>query len=102
MPNPLAPLLKPIGAAIGTAIFDRAVEWLKDPANRDDIEVAGNWAIDKFTNATPWTWDDKLLDGLATRIAGLLKIPGLEGLSAVVTQLQQLIKNPLGGMFGGR
>lgn len=96
--NPFAPLLR----IIGQAIFDRAIEYVKDPANRDDIEAAGNWVIDKATNATPWTWDDKLLDGLATRIAGALKIPGLDGLSAAITQLQQLIRNPLGGLLGGR
>lgn len=102
MPNPLAPLLKPIGAAIGAAIFDRAVEWLKDPDNQEDAEKAADWLIAKFTAATPWTWDDKVLNGLATRIAAAMKIPGLEGLGALVAQLQQLIKNPLGGMFGGR
>ncbi|MGV0738255.1 hypothetical protein ABQF35_14155 [Mycobacterium syngnathidarum] len=99
--NILAPLLKPLGEAIGRAIFAAAVEWLKDPANRADAENVGNWLIDKLTNATPWTWDDKLLDGLATRIAGALKIPGLDGLSAAITQLQQIIKNPLGGLLGG-
>ncbi|MGV0595716.1 hypothetical protein [Mycolicibacterium porcinum] len=101
MPNPLAPLLKPIGEAIGRAIFAAAVEWLKNPANRDDAEKAANWVIDKATNATPWTWDDKLLDGLATRIAGALKIPGVEGLAAAIQQLQQIMKNPLGPLFGG-
>lgn len=95
--NILAPLLKPIGEAI----FDKAVAYLKDPNNRDEIEAAGNWVIKKVTDATPWTWDDKLLENLATRIAGALKIPGLEGLGAAITQLQQIIKNPLGGMFGG-
>lgn len=99
--NILAPLLKPIGEAIGRAIFAAAVEWLKDPANKADAEKAANWLIDKFTNATPWTWDDKLLDGLASRIAGALKIPGVEGLAAAIQQLQQLIKNPLGGLLGG-
>ena len=99
MPNPLAPLLKPIGAAIGAAIFDRAVEWLKDPDNQEDAEKAVDWVIAKFTAATPWTWDDKVLNGLATRIA--LKIPGLEDLAAVVQQLQQIIKNPIGGLLGG-
>lgn len=101
MPNPLAPLLKPIGEAIGRAIFAAAVEWLKDPANRADAEKAGDWVIAKFTAATPWTWDDKVLNGLATRIASALKIPGLEGLAAAVQQLQQIVKNPLGPLFGG-
>ena len=101
VPNILAPLLKPLGQAIGTAIFNAAVEWLKDPANQEDAEKAGNWLIDKFTNATPWTWDDKLLDGLASRVAAAVKIPGVEGLAAVVQQLQQIIKNPLGPLFGG-
>lgn len=100
----LAPYLKPLGTTIGKAIFTAAVEWLKDPANREDAEKAVNFVIDKATDATPWAWDDKLLDGLATRIAGLLNIPGLEGLSQVIAQLQQVVKNPLGGLgglFGG-
>ena len=103
MPNPLAPLLKPIGAAIGAAIFDRAVEWAKDPDNQEDAEKAVDWAIAKFTAATPWTWDDKVLNGLATRIASALKIPGLEGLSAAVAQLQQFVNRlpNLGGLLGG-
>lgn len=101
MPNPLAPLLKPIGTAIGAAIFDRAVEWLKDPDNQEDAEKAADWLIAKFTAATPWTLDDKVLNGLATRIASALKIPGLEGLAAAVQQLQLIIKNPLGPLFGG-
>lgn len=97
--NILALLLKPIG----DAIFDKAVAYLKDPANRDEIEAAGTWVISKVTDATPWTWDDKLLENLATRIAGGLKIPGLEGLSAAATQFQQFVSRlpNLGGLLGG-
>lgn len=97
--NILAPLLKPIGEAI----FDKAVAYLKDPDNRDEIEAVGNWAIKKVTDATPWTWDDKLLENLASRIAGALKIPGLEGLSSAAAQFQQFVSRlpNLGGLLGG-
>lgn len=80
--NILAPLMKPLGEAI----FAAAVAWLKDPANRDDAEKVGNWLIDKVTDAIPGTWDDNLLDGLASRIAGLLKIPGVDQLASLLAK----------------
>lgn len=50
-----------IAAAQAKAIVAAAIEWLKDPANRDDITEVGK----AITAATPWTWDDKLLSSAA-------------------------------------
>lgn len=50
-----------LAAALAKAIVEYAVEWLKDPQNRDELEAVAK----AVTAATPWTWDDKLLSSAA-------------------------------------
>lgn len=90
---PLQKLFAPLAPILARALWDTVVQWIRE--NPEDVEKAADFVIDKITKATPWKWDEKLLDGLAARI------PGVDGLGQVVTQLQQLLKNPLGGLFGG-
>lgn len=108
-------LLAALAPLLAKALFDYAVQWLKDPANRDDVQAATGFVterlaatlpgiVDKATDVIPGTLDDQVLDGLARRLAPLLAghLPDLGALTNVVAQLQQLIKNPLGGLFGGK
>lgn len=106
-------LLASFGPILAKALFDYAVEWLKDPANRDDIESATQFVrerlasglpslVDKATDVIPGELDDQVLDGLAARLAPMLAghLPDLGALTNVVAQLQQIIKNPIGGLGG--
>lgn len=92
-------ILVTLASLLAKALWDQAVAWLKDPANRDDIEGATRFVLERAAGVTPWTWDDKVVKTLADALSA--KIPGLDGLSAAIAQLQQLIKNPLGGLLGG-
>ncbi|WP_166905900.1 hypothetical protein [Mycobacterium sp. DL440] len=86
---------------LAKALFDRAVEYVKDPANREDVESASTWLLERFAGATPWKWDDKVIKALADQLGA--KIPGLDGLSTAVAQLQQFVSRlpNLGGLFSG-
>ncbi|ART68222.1 hypothetical protein BTO20_06160 [Mycobacterium dioxanotrophicus] len=101
---------------LGQAIFDAAVAWLKDPANRDDIDSATKFVreqvaevlpslVDKATNVIPGQLDDQVLDSLARRLAPIIAghLPDLGALTTVVAQLQQFVGRlpNLGGLFGG-
>ncbi|WP_301121013.1 hypothetical protein [Mycolicibacterium fortuitum] len=92
-------LLAKFAKLLGKAIWDNAVAWVKDPKNRDDIEGATRFVLERATSATPWTWDDKVVKALADALSA--KIPGLDGLGAAVQQLQRLIRNPIDGLLGG-
>lgn len=92
-------LLAVFASMLAKALFDYAVSWLKDPANRDDVTAAVRATVDqigiptlvdKATDATPWTWDDRLLDGLAQRITTAL-LPG------IVSQIAKALPFGLGG-----
>lgn len=48
-------------APLAKAIVAAAIQWLKDPDNRDELTEVGK----AITAATPWTWDDKLLSSAA-------------------------------------
>ncbi|ORA38130.1 hypothetical protein [Mycobacterium aquaticum] len=112
----LGKLLASLVPILGKAIFDYAVEWLKDPANRDDIDSATKFVreqaaevlpslVDKATNVIPGQLDDQVLDSLARRLAPMLAghLPDLGALTNVVAQLQQFAGRlpNLGGLFGG-
>lgn len=94
-------LLAVFASLLAKALFDRAVEYVKDPANREDVEAAGTWMLERLAGATPWQWDDKVIKALADQLG--TKIPGLDGLTAVVAQLQQFANRlpNLGGLFSG-
>lgn len=79
-------LLRKLAYYIVAALID----WLKDPANRADVEKAAVWVAERGADVTPWQWDDKVVDGIANALAG--KFPGLNNLGAVVGQLQALLK----------
>jgi hypothetical protein len=97
----LQKLLASLVPILGKAIFDYAVEWLKDPANRDDIEAAATFVATHATAATPWKWDDHLVKAIAYQVGN--KLPDLGALTTVVAQLQQFVGRlpNLGGLFGG-
>ena len=91
----------PLAPIIAKAIFDYAVEWLRDPENRDDIEAATTFIATHVASATPWKWDDQVVKAIADQVGG--KLPDFGPLASVVEQLQRFIKNiPFGNVFGGR
>lgn len=96
-------MLQKLAALLATALLNAAIDWVKDPANRDDVQAAGNFIadrvaatipnlVDQATNATPWQWDDKFIDPLAAKLAELIagKIPFGN------------IIGGLGGLLGGK
>ena len=106
-------MLAKLAQLVATALLKAVIDWIKDPANRDDIEQAIGFVqerlvdvlpavVDKATDLIPGQLDDQVLDGLARRLAPMLAghLPDLGALTNVVAQLQQLIKNPLGGLGG--
>jgi hypothetical protein len=112
----LQKLLASLVPILGKAIFNHAVEWLKNPENRDDIEAATGFVrerladslpkvVDKATDLIPGQLDDQVLDGLARRLAPMLAghLPDLGALTNVVAQLQQFAGRlpNLGGLFSG-
>ncbi|OMB79301.1 hypothetical protein [Mycolicibacterium conceptionense] len=92
-------LLAVFASLLAKALFEQAVAYLKNPENRDDIEDATRFVLERATSATPWTWDDRAVRLLADALSA--KIPGLDGLGAAVQQLQRLIRNPIDGLLGG-
>ncbi|MBP3086974.1 hypothetical protein [Mycolicibacterium fortuitum] len=95
-------LLAKFAKLLGKAIWDNAVAWVKDPKNRDDVEGATRFVLERATGATPWTWDDKVVKALADALSA--KIPGLDGLGSAAAQFQQFVSRlpNLGGILGGR
>lgn len=58
---------------LGRAIFNAAVDWLKDPKNRAEAEKAADWVLGKVTAATPWKWDEQLVKAVKNSpLGGLL------------------------------
>lgn len=58
-------MLQKLAYLIATALLKAAIDWLKDPANREDIETAGTFVASKIVTATPWKWDDKIIKAVS-------------------------------------
>ena len=73
-------LLATVGVVVVGAFLDGVVAWLEDPANRRrlaDLLPSPVDVVDKATDATPWTLDDRILDPLARGVTGLLRKAGI-------------------------
>lgn len=72
-------MLAKLAQLIAAALLKAAIDWLKDPANRDDIEAV----VKAVTDATPWKWDNKAVDlaALPTQIVNeiIRRVPFLGG-----------------------
>ncbi len=98
-------MLQKFATLLAAALVDYAVKWLKDPANRDDVEKASVFVLDKITAAIPGEWDDHLAQLVTDGITG--KLPDFGPLDDVVKGLQKLLNGLpgggfLGGLLGGR
>jgi hypothetical protein len=93
-------LLAQFAVLVGKAIFAAALDYLRDPGNRDEIAAAGTFVRDQLTDAIPGEWDDKIAAAITTALEG--KLPDFGPLTDTVSKLSQALGRlpNLGGLLG--